>query len=95
MKIAPSPTTTASSTSQRVKVGLIGLAAIILLIAVASAVIGTASRERPIDTAGAAQPAVVADMAVINAATPSAEPMAELGVAPPTTNAAAVSPPHQ
>lgn len=92
MKIAPSPATTASSTSQRVKVGLIGLAAIVLLIVVASAIIGSASRERPIGTAGAAQPAVVANMAVVNDATPSAEPMAELGVAPPTTNTAAASP---
>jgi hypothetical protein len=80
---APSPA------SQRVKVGLLGLAAIVLLIAIASAIIGTASREQPIDTVGAAQPEVVANLATVNAATPSAEPMAELGVAPPTTNATA------
>ena len=89
MKTAASPTPTA----QRVKVGLIGLAAIVLLIIVASAIIGTARRERPIDTVGAAQPDVVANMAVIDKnASPSAEPMAELGVAPPTANATAPKP---
>ena len=81
-----------SPASQRIKVGLIGLAAIVLLIAVASAVIGGASREAPINTVGAAQPEVVANMAVVNDATPSAEPMAELGVAPPTTNTVAATP---
>ena len=83
---APSPT------QQRVKVGVIGLAAIILLIAIASAIIGGASREMPIVTAGAAQPDVVANMAVADNDTKSAEPMAELGVAPPTTNTVAAKP---
>ena len=80
---APSPT------QQRIKVGVIGLAAIVLLIAIASAIIGSASRETPIDTVGAAQPDVVANMAVANDDNKSAEPMAELGVAPPTTNTVA------
>lgn len=84
MKTAPSP----PSTLQRVKVGLIGLAAIVVLIVIASAIIRGAGRERPIETAGAAQPDVVANMAVANAAAQSTEPMAELGVAPPTTNTA-------
>jgi len=83
---APSPT------QQRIRVGLIGLAAIILLIAVASAIIGSASKERPIETVGAAQPDVVANIALGNEVAPTAEPMAELGVAPPTTNTVAVKP---
>ena len=78
-----------SAAMQRIKVGMIGLAAIVLLIAAASAIIGSSSRERPIGTAGAAQPDVVANIAMGNGAAPSAEPMAELGVTPPTANSAA------
>lgn len=81
---------TPSPVLQRVKVGLIGLAAVVLLIVVASAIIRNASREQPIDTAGSAQPNVVANMAVVkDDAHSTAEPMAELGVAPPTTNTVA------
>lgn len=69
---------------QRVKVGLIGLAAVLLLIGLASLVIGSATRERPIGGIGAPQPEVVANMALDNAAGASAEPLAELGVAPST-----------
>jgi|CoawatStandDraft_6_1074263.scaffolds.fasta_scaffold01922_4 hypothetical protein len=87
MKSARYPT----STSQRVKVGLIGLVAVVLLIVVASAIIGSASREQPIVTAGAAQPDVVATMAAGNSVGASAEPMAELGVAPATTNTASAA----
>ncbi|MGU3390265.1 hypothetical protein [Sphingomonas sp. M1A8_2b] len=69
---------------QRIKVGLIGLAAVVLLIGLASAIIGSASRERPVAAAGAAQPDVVANMGVTNSvdATDSGEPLAEMGVAP-------------
>ena len=74
---------------QRVKVGMIGLAAVVLLIAIASAIIGQASRERPVETVGSAQPAVVANIALGNSDAASSEPMAELGVAPPTANNAA------
>ncbi|RMB54140.1 hypothetical protein C8J44_1756 [Sphingomonas sp. PP-CE-3A-406] len=69
---------------QRIKVGLIGLAAVVLLIGLASAIIGSASRERPVAAVGAAQPDVVANMGVTNsvdAADPT-EPLAEMGVAP-------------
>jgi len=76
---------------QRIKVGIIGLVAVILLIAVASAILGSATRERPIATAGSAQPDVVANMAMTNtgavaASDGSGEPLAELGVAPSTSN---------
>ena len=73
-----------SQSMQRIKVGMIGLAAVVLLIGLASAIIGSASRERPVATAGAAQADVVANMAVANTTTVTAagEPLAEMGVAP-------------
>lgn len=83
MKVVREP----SQTTQRVKVGMIGLAAVILLIALASAVISSASRERPIATAGAARADVVANIALMNAGGEAAgEPLAELGVAPGSGN---------
>lgn len=83
MKVVREP----SQTTQRVKVGMIGLAAVILLIALASAVISSASRERPIATAGSARADVVANIALMNAAGEAAgEPLAELGVAPGAGN---------
>lgn len=82
-----------SQTVQRVKVGMIGLIAVVLLIAIASAILGSATRERPIATAGSGQAAVVANLAITNAdagkADPSGEPLAELGVAPSTSNSLA------
>lgn len=69
---------------QRVKVGMIGLAAVVLLIALASAIIGSATRERPVG--GAAQANIVAEMALPNSAAPAGEPLAEMGVAPGTGN---------
>lgn len=73
---------------QRVKVGMIGLAAVILLIAIASTILGSLNRdEPPVVAAGAAQSNMVADMTVANTATPSSnEPLAELGVAPAPVN---------
>ncbi|GAA0668598.1 uncharacterized protein YggE [Sphingomonas insulae] len=78
-------------TMQRIKVGVIGLVAVVLLIAVASAILGSATRERPIATAGSAKADVVADIAMTNASAAAAsdssgEPLAELGVAPSTSN---------
>ncbi len=72
-----------SQTVQRVKVGLIGLAAVVLLIALASAIIGSATRERPV--AGTAQANLVAAMAAGNDAAPipvEGEPLAQMGAAP-------------
>ena len=74
---------------QRVKVGMIGLAAVVLLIGLASAIIGSATRDRPGSAMGSS-PAVVANMIGSNQA--AAEPLAELGVAPMTGNAAATAP---
>ncbi|MEG3165012.1 hypothetical protein U1701_10435 [Sphingomonas sp. PB2P19] len=66
------------------KVGMIGLAVIVLFIGLASAIIGSATRERPVLTAGAEQSRAVVTAAVTqdNAADRSGEPLAQMGVAP-------------
>ena len=77
-----------AQTSQRVRVGMIGLAAVLLLIGLAAAIFSTASKERPLSVVGGARPETVANMAAGNDALPSgastSEPLAELGVAPST-----------
>lgn len=72
---------------QRIKVGATGLAAVLLMIALASAVLSWASKEPPIAVAGAPKADVVANLTQANASDPAAdatakEPLAELGVAP-------------
>lgn len=66
---------------------MVGLAAVVLLIALASAIIGTATRERPMGAAGSARADVVANIAIINAAEAAStgEPLAELGITPSTS----------
>lgn len=83
MKPKPDP----QQSMQRVKVGMIGLAVVILLIGLAGAIIGSASRERPLPTIGAPHADVVANMALANET--AAGPLAELGVAPSAGNAQA------
>jgi hypothetical protein len=75
----------AGQTMQRVKVGMVGLAAVVLLIGIASAIFSAANREKPIAVAGAPKVEAVANMTAANAAAPldaANEPLAELGVAP-------------
>lgn len=71
-------------TTQRVKVGLIGLAAVLLLIGLASAVFNAVNRERAVTAIGGAQPATVAAIAGNSSAAasrvPESEPLAEMGV---------------
>ena len=74
---------------QRIKVGVIGLAAVALLIALASAIIGSATRGRPVGTP--AQGNLVVAMAQGNA-TAEGEPLAQMGVAPGTANATDAAP---
>ena len=73
-------------TIQRVKVGVVGLAAVLLLIGLAATAFGIVNRERPGTAIGAPNTAVAANLATGNATTPgdtaTAEPLAELGVAP-------------
>lgn len=81
-----------SQSMQRVKVGMLGLAAVILLIGLASAIMRTATREPPVGGAGAAKAEVVANITAANAeAEAASEPLAELGVGPSTGNSAAAS----
>ena len=76
---------------QRVRVGLIGLAAVVLLIALASAVMRSANRETPVTVAGAPRTEAVANMGLLNQQEPG-EPLAELGVTPSTGNTQASAP---
>lgn len=84
MKVSPPDRAAAEQSRQRLRVGMIGLAAVVLLIGLASAIFSTVSQERPVSAVGAARPEVVANMATgpQPAATPSNEPLAELGVTP-------------
>ncbi len=74
---------------QRLKVGMIGLAVVILLMALAGAMIRSADRQRPVTTVGAPKEDVVANMVTKNDinASGAGEPLAEMGVAPSEENA--------
>ncbi|WP_423601933.1 hypothetical protein [Sphingomonas sp. MS122] len=72
---------------QRVRVGLTGLASVMLLIGLAYAVFSSANKERPVRADGASKPEVVANMTddlLGNGMAPKDEPIAELGIAPRT-----------
>ena len=74
---------------QRVRVGLTGLATVLLLIGVASAIFSSADREAPVLADGASRPEVVANMTegpMGNGAADKDEPIAELGIAPRTAD---------
>ncbi len=79
---------------QRIRVGMTGLAAVVLLIGVGSAIYTSASNEEPVTAIGAPRPNVVADLTAAPVAPPTTipvtdEPLAELGVSPTATNIAA------
>ncbi|PAX09142.1 hypothetical protein [Sphingomonas lenta] len=69
---------------QRVRVGMIGLAAVILLIGLASVLFSGVRDQRGRTAAGGADSAVVANITSANGAAvnESDEPLADLGVAP-------------
>lgn len=77
---------TSSQAMQRVRVGMVGLAAVILLIGLASALFSAANRQQP--TSAATSAAEVANMTAVNTTSPiddaDNEPLAQLGVAPTT-----------
>lgn len=76
-----------SQAIQRVKVGMIGLAVVVLLIGLASAIMRTVTREPPVTTVGAPKAEVVANMSGGSSAkSEGSEPLAELGVAPAVAN---------
>lgn len=83
---------------------MIGLAAVLLLIGLASAIFATANHDRQVAAIGSARPDVVANMVSSNSVDPAGtkEPLAELGVAPSAATAddnasdvAAVRAPHK
>lgn len=83
------PPTDSKQNMQRIRVGLTGLATVMLLIGVASAIFSSANTEAPVFADGASKPDVVANMTDAGAAANSAaaakdEPIAELGIAPRT-----------
>ena len=78
---------------QRIRVGMTGLAAVVLLIGVGSAIYTSASNEESVTAIGAPRPNVVADLTAAPTASTTAPktevPLAELGVSPSTANTAA------
>ena len=80
---------------QRVRVGMTGLAIVLVLIGLASAIFSSANREAPVTAIGAPNASVVANMTDqdVNSivAKDKDEPLAELGVAP---SAASTDTPH-
>jgi len=81
---------------QRVRVGMTGLAMVIVLIGLASVVFTSANRERPVTAVGASNVTVVADIADSGNTSEARnnEPLAEIGVAPSAqiTNSSAPQP---
>lgn len=78
-------------TMQRVRVGMTGLASVLVIIGLASAIFTSANREQPVEAVGASKEETVANMTGLVPANASAEkpkddPLAELGVAPSTAD---------
>jgi len=75
---------------QRVRVGMTGLAMVLVLIGLASAIFSSANRDEPVSAIGAPNASVVANITGEpgNTATEKGkdEPLAELGVAPSTSS---------
>ncbi|ONF97267.1 hypothetical protein [Sphingomonas jeddahensis] len=85
---------------QRVRVGMVGLAAVVLLIGLASALFSAASREQPVAAAGAPRAEKTTNSTAANSVAPVSEdnePLAKLGVAPSATETAppSLAPPPQ
>ncbi|MCD2322426.1 hypothetical protein LQ953_00145 [Sphingomonas sp. IC-56] len=76
---------------QRFRVGMTGLAVVLVLIGLASILFSSANRDEPVSAVGAPNSAVVANMTdgASNSATAAKgrdEPLAELGVTPSTSS---------
>jgi len=83
MKHQPNPRDVAEQARQRIRVGMIGLAAVVLLIGLASAIFSTVTRDRPTVADNAASGTVLARAGTpSDAPSPGNEPLAELGVTP-------------
>lgn len=75
---------------QRVRVGMTGLALVLVLIGIASAILSSANRDEPVAAVGAPNASVVANMTDdkpgLAADAAKDEPLADLGVAPSTSS---------
>ena len=75
---------------QRVRVGLTGLAIVLVLIGLASVIFSSANRDAPVAAIGAPNAAVVANMTEGNGSAVAEkgkdEPLAEMGVTPSTSS---------
>jgi len=76
---------------QRVRVGLTGLAIVLVLIGLASAIFSSANRDEPVAAVGAPNASVVANIALGTTGNGIAEkgkdePLAEMGVTPSTAS---------
>ena len=71
---------------QRVRVGMTGLAMVLVLIGLATAIFSSANRDEPVTAVGAPKASVVANIIVepvnLTIEKEKDEPLAELGVAP-------------
>lgn len=81
---------------QRVRVGVTGLAAILLVVVVATAVASGLRQSAEPSNATVAAPAAVTAVVAPNSADPDSEPLAQLGAAPgPTTESSASAAPKK
>ena len=71
---------------QRVRVGVTGLAAIMLVVVVATAVASGLRQSADASNSAVPDPVAVAAVAAPNSADPDSEPLAQLGAAPGTTS---------
>jgi len=81
------PVRETAQTIQRVRVGLIGLATILLIIGLSATIFSVVNHESPVAAIGSPKADVVANLAITNTTNPheagaTTEPLAELGVAP-------------
>jgi hypothetical protein len=78
---------------QRVRVGMTGLAMVLVLIGLASAIFTSASRDEAVTAIGASNAATVANMADGNLLIEASKeaPLADLGVAPSTASTETVN----
>ena len=84
---------TSNQAMQRVRVGMVGLAAVILLIGLASALFSAANRQQsPTAATSAGEVANMTATNTMSAAEAENEPLAQLGVAPSTAEPSPVEP---
>ena len=78
---------------QRVRVGMTGLAMVLVLIGLASVIFTSANRDEPVTAIGAYNAAIVANMADGNVQIEASKdaPIADLGVAPSTASTETVN----